>query len=116
MLCGQRVLDYLGTLILEYSRAGNVVPMVVTVDHEFHRLVGDLPDLVHHVLGSHRIDRVSDDWSDRTAVQASVQPPPRPSMRTPSQRLRRRSCRVPAFSYLPPCAYSLGRPFFAGVQ
>src|SRR5262245_53957893 len=34
-------------------------------------------------------------------------------MRAPSQRLRRRSCRVPAFSYLPPCAYSLGRPFFA---
>jgi len=35
--------------------------MVVAVDYEFHRLVGDLPDLVHHVLGSHRIDRVSDD-------------------------------------------------------
>ena len=35
--------------------------MVVTMDYEFHRLVGDLPDLPHHVLGSHRIDRVSDD-------------------------------------------------------
>src|SRR6516165_7176213 len=61
MLCSQRVLDDLSTLILEYSRTGNVVPMVVTVDHEFHRLVDDFPDLVHHVLGSHRINRVSDD-------------------------------------------------------
>src|SRR5262249_5368582 len=34
-----------------------------------------------------------------------------PSLRAPSQRLRRRSCRVSACSYLPPRACSLGRPF-----
>src|SRR5262249_28610240 len=76
----QRVLNDLCALILEYFRARNVIPMVVTVDYEFYRLVGDLPDLPHHVLGSHRIDRVSD------------------------------------FSFLPPCACSLGRPFFAASK
>src|SRR5262249_11441050 len=61
VLCAQRVLDNLGTLILEYSRAGNVVPMIVAIDHEFHRLVRYFFDLIHHFLFRDRIDRGGDD-------------------------------------------------------
>jgi hypothetical protein len=57
----QGVLNDFRTLILEYLCSRNVVPMIVAIDHEFHRLVGHLLDLIHHVLGGRGIDRIGDD-------------------------------------------------------
>src|SRR5262249_61869086 len=59
LLGRQRVLDDLCALILEYFCARNVIPMVMAVDYEFHRLFGDLPYLAHHISGRHPHCRVT---------------------------------------------------------